>query len=236
MKRWFVWSLTSVATFLVGTGFVYAYLRFTAPIPSADRIMEVSARLPESPVPPVTFLPEFRDLPNFDEYVEEKEYKRSPGKLIDLFGDGIYRRSEVVAKTGEEWLLLTGEGTRLSLVSGRAKVKKLRTNSWPGDELDARLRFTVRAKPVIALRDLDLRQILRQMWHAEGDRGIDRSGDRNIFGSLLWVGDLDRDGHLDLYFDEFNEKGFINTELHLSTLAEPGNLVGLAADFSVGGC
>ena len=55
-------------------------------------------------------------------------------------------------------------------------------------------------------------------------------------GELLWVGDLDRDGKLDLYFDEDNEKGYFRVGLYLSSAAEPGKLVKLAATFGTLGC
>jgi hypothetical protein len=55
-------------------------------------------------------------------------------------------------------------------------------------------------------------------------------------GELLWVGDLDRDGKLDLYFDEFNEKGYFGVGLYLSSSADPGKLVKLVATFAIAGC
>src|SRR5690606_25194022 len=60
--------------------------------------------------------------------------------------------------------------------------------------------------------------------------------DRDIIGSLIWAGDLDGDGRLDLYTDLFNEKGSVTTRLHLSTSASDGKLVGTAATFSSSGC
>lgn len=57
-----------------------------------------------------------------------------------------------------------------------------------------------------------------------------------IIGDLLWVGDLDSDGKLDVYFDEFNEKGYFGVGLYLSSSAEPGKLVKLVATFSTAGC
>ena len=72
-------------------------------------------------------------------------------------------------------------------------------------------------------------QVIKQTYHVPSD-------ERDIVGSLLWAGDLDGDGKLDLYFDEFNEKGFTATELHLSSLAKSGELVKLAASFGMAGC
>jgi hypothetical protein len=59
----------------------------------------------------------------------------------------------------------------------------------------------------------------------------------DIIGDLLWVGDLDRDGKLDLYFDDYGyEKGSFGSNLYLSSQAEPGKLVKLAASFGTAGC
>lgn len=60
--------------------------------------------------------------------------------------------------------------------------------------------------------------------------------DTTIIGELLWVGDLDNDGKLDLYFDEFNEKGYFSSGLYLSSNAKEGQLVGLVARFGFAGC
>lgn len=56
-------------------------------------------------------------------------------------------------------------------------------------------------------------------------------------GSLLWVGDLDRDGKLDLYLDFYTfEKGGFDSGLFLSSEAEKGDLVKQVADFGTLGC
>lgn len=57
-----------------------------------------------------------------------------------------------------------------------------------------------------------------------------------IIGELRWVGDLDRDGKLDLYFDEYNEKGYSRVSLYLSSAAHEGKLVNRVAEFGMAGC
>lgn len=57
-----------------------------------------------------------------------------------------------------------------------------------------------------------------------------------IIGNLLWIGDLDNDGKIDLYIDQFNEKGYNGVGLYLSTHAAPGKMVNLAATFGTAGC
>ncbi len=56
-------------------------------------------------------------------------------------------------------------------------------------------------------------------------------------GNLLWVGDLDRDGKLDLYLDFYGfEKGGFGSGLFLSSEAEKGKLVKEVAAFGTLGC
>lgn len=61
--------------------------------------------------------------------------------------------------------------------------------------------------------------------------------DGDYLGSLLWVGDLDADGKLDLYMDYNNyEKGSFSSSLFLSSEAAKGKLVKEVANFSTLGC
>jgi hypothetical protein len=103
MKRWMVWSFVSLATFFVGTLFVFAYLIATAPEYVAKRIAAPQTeKILSAPTEP-NFIPEFRDLPDFDDFV----YRPKRAKLIHFLGDGIFRRSEVVAANGERWFVVT---------------------------------------------------------------------------------------------------------------------------------
>lgn len=59
----------------------------------------------------------------------------------------------------------------------------------------------------------------------------------NVVGDLLWIGDLDRDGKLDLYMDFYNyEKGSFGSGLFLSSEAKKGQIVKQAAYFGTAGC
>lgn len=59
----------------------------------------------------------------------------------------------------------------------------------------------------------------------------------NSIGELLWVGDMDSDDRLDLYFSEYGyEKGGFGSNLYLSTQANGENLVEWIAGFSSSGC
>lgn len=56
-------------------------------------------------------------------------------------------------------------------------------------------------------------------------------------GDLYWVGDLDRDGKLDLYMDFWNdEKGYYWSGIFLSSEAEKGKLVKTSNYYMLGGC
>jgi hypothetical protein len=297
MKRQLVGLLVFVLAFASGCLLVFDF-QITG-LPESQAVSIETRSLPASNSVLLTepakkeFIAEFNNLPNF----EEIDLVESEGKLIEILEEGVYRRSEVVARNGEKWLVLFENGRRYSLNTSSASVKKLETVSWPGDESDARLSFGGKGKPVIALRNirglragqvktiyhrpswkeitdrgLELKEMedgffrqfkLNETWNTlRVSKGLTKDGtqvavlvleanginqvvkqiyhstydEKDIIGSLLWVGDLDGDGKLDLYFDEFNEKGFTATELHLSTKADISKLVKLVATFGMAGC
>ena len=291
MKRWIFWSCASGFTFVIGCLIAFTISTFTSPISQVRPFPRVSEEPTTSSVEEFVF--EFRDLPTFDDI----NYRKPSGQLIELIEDGIYRRSDVVAKNGEEWLVMSESEGHTALYPRIAQVKQLNSTSWPGEEKDARLSFNALwGSEIIALRNVknvgqgDFKTLFLKKLHAEdkdgspdyeeistnyrrefllnGNKYVLRTaegstedgtaaavivletegkqqvvrqirhlvGGRDIFGSLLWVGDMDRDGKLDLYLDEFNEKGFTATELYLSSHADTGKLVGLAADFGMPGC
>jgi len=291
MKRWIFWSFASILSFVIGWTIVFTVSNLFVPS-LQDRTYPLVGIEPGTPQQK-EFVAEFRDLPTF----EDIDQRKPVGRLIEIVSDGIFRRSDVVAVDGEKWLVLVGNGTEFSIRDLTASVKKLRSSSWPGDELDARLTFNTKAKAfmafqyipalrpgpvttlfhqsiwadqseaetpnneiadgyyrelrlgskiytlrsskgvtrdgtkvaVLVLESGGLTQVIKQTHHVESDN-------RDIIGSLIWAGDLDKDGQLDLYFDEFNEKGFTATELHISSQADEGQLVGLAAHFGMPGC
>ena len=69
---------------------------------------------------------------------------------------------------------------------------------------------------------------------------IDRSpiwpGSRPNLGHLIWAGDLDQDGKLDLYIDRSLGEEKAGTGLFLSSHTKKGQLVKLAALFGHTGC
>jgi len=305
MNRWAIGSIAFFAALLIGFVVVDLWNQpgptFGEPDINGIPAIVVKDQTSEKSIAPAdNFIAEFRDLSNF----EDIKYIKPPGKLIEFLDDGIYRRSEVVAKNGENWMVLIDNGGELSFYPRKAKVKKLSSVSWPGEERDAKLSFDHWGKPFFAIKNLNavkkgpvttlfhlkrsaenedgspdfveisdgfrreytlgnetyiLRtsygltsdgtktavlllesggkiQLLKQIRYVTPDRERPFEGERNIIGNLLWVGDMDGDGKLDLYLDEFNEKGFTYTELHISSQAADGNLVGFAADFGMAGC
>lgn len=238
------------------------------------------------------FVPEFIGLPDF----EDLENVETEGKLIEILDDRIYRQSEVVAKSGEKWLVFEQDGDH-RLKESTASVRKLKSVSWAGDEQDARLTFSGGGNPMIAVKNIPglksgkvitLFQMpgskeVSEDQHQEQEmvngftrefklnetiyilrvsKGVMKDGvqvgvlvlesnglkqvikqtnqtisdEKYIVGSLLWAGDLDGDGKLDLYFDRYNEAGATATELHLSSSAKSGELVKLVASFLIAGC
>jgi hypothetical protein len=82
---------------------------------------------------------------------------------------------------------------------------------------------------VLVLERNGISQVIDKNFHSPAE-------DRDIIGSLIWAGDLDGDGKLDLYIDRWNEKGSVVTILQLSTFASDGELIGDTATFSSSGC
>lgn len=67
-------------------------------------------------------------------------------------------------------------------------------------------------------------------------RNYFEDGSGTIIGDLLWAGDIDGDEKLDLYFDNYSEKGGFSGGLYLSTHADEGEMLKLVALFGYGGC
>jgi len=63
-----------------------------------------------------------------------------------------------------------------------------------------------------------------------------KDGCNDCFWELYWVGDLDRDGKLDFYFDLSWHYNVIDRKLFLSSKAEKGKLVKYVANFWTNGC
>ncbi len=296
MKRWIFGLLVFSIAFSIGL--LSSSFSVGRRVEITRCFVPIGDQVSLSPEQAEQFVPEFFNLPEWSEIIDFDD-ETLDGKLIDM-SDGpegsVFRRSEVVAKNGEEWLVLTRTTSgEYSLSESRAKVRKLNTISWPGDEKDAKLRFDIPGKPILAFRNIrgissgavstlflhtsrigpdeiiqsedmsngyrrdfilngstytlrtsfalskDGDQLGVLVLESEGSAQIldqvkHSTGDRDIIGTLLWAGDLDRDGKLDLYFDRFNEIGAFSSRLFLSSHAKNGNLLDIVAVFGTAGC
>jgi len=243
------------------------------------------------------FVPEIRDLPNFED-IQNPDFKT---KLVDVIEHGgVYRKSEVIAKSGETWLGLFEQNGKLSLNRTKVNVRLDPSQEGPGDEDYVRLSFNQRSLPLFIVKNskalmpgpvtplyhrlsmketdegnLPIKSLTigyKEKFRLNGEEytlrvapGITRDGttanvliletdkrsqvityntyyrDTNtkydIIGDLLWIGDLDGDGKLDLYFSDFGyEKGGFGSNLFLSSAAEDGKLVKQVASFGTAGC
>ncbi len=293
MKRWLFGLLVFPPTLVIGYGLAQLFI-----FEQQSAIFESQHNVQQEIVKVVTshphFVPEFHDLPNLEDidYPDWDDHR-----LIDVFQmGGVYRESEVIAKSGEKWLTLFEHNGSYELKHAKAKVKRLSTTSYAGDERDVRLTFDKPGVPIFAVRnfkslrpgkitslynrpsldEIDRRNLpigsmedgykqdfnLNEEWYTlRVSKGIARDGtnlgllvlendkekqviystqffpgENIIIGSLFWVGDLDRDGKLDVYFDPYDEKGGSGAYLYLSSAAEQGKLVKLVAVFGVAGC
>lgn len=139
-----------------------------------------------------------------------------PGPVTTLFQRRVWQDSENSESANEE--LSDGYRREFFLNDNKYILRTSRGITTDGTKV-----------AVLVLELNGISQVIVQKYHVPSD-------DRDIIGSLLWAGDIDRDGKLDLYLDDFNEKGAVGTELHLSSYATSINLVGLAASFGTAGC
>lgn len=149
MKRWAIGSIAFLATLAIGIVLVWPTLieqetqQTILPSPNPE---EITLLEPQED----SFVPEFRDLPN----LEEVDYPQAGEHLIDLHQvDGVYRESEVMARTGQNWLVFADRDGKYFLEYSKAKVKRLSTTSYPGDEKDVILTFDKLGKTILAFRN-----------------------------------------------------------------------------------
>ena len=115
-------------------------------------------------------------------------------------------------RSGSLALTLGGVGYRLGVVE-----EPEQTNEWVTEPY--------RAERVVVLSD---GEVTRPVAHVvDLDAG---------HPALLWAGDLDGDGRLDLLLDESGHYNVTETVLYLSSLAAPGALVGRAGRHRTTGC
>lgn len=177
---------------------------------------------------------------------------------LDKFHDG-----EVAIRDGEEWLALTCIGGSWSVVPARVRVERFRDfhddekqktgrsvsvpavpHAWvllrdlPGVSSGWVHTITIQRDEVLTFDGERYQLVVNEEDGAASLRNGSRTqaiGGPGFVWTVEWAGDLDRDGKLDciLSFDGDNEGGL---KLFLSSLAEPGEMVHLAASISHVGC
>ncbi|MGQ0543141.1 MAG: hypothetical protein ACT4O9_15055, partial [Blastocatellia bacterium] len=200
MKRLLLGFLVFVVTFLIGY-FVVPDFQTTiedqTPSQMVERVTQLNANF--APVVPLPrdedFVPEFRDLPNFDDL----EFDQPIGEVIDILEDGIYRQSEVVARNGESWLVLVKQYGNYSLINSKASVKKLKSISWPGEEHDAKLSFSGKGKPFIAFRKI---------------RGLKQGLVITVFHKPLWGENSDGKPEFEELADGYNHRFELDSKIY----------------------
>ena len=146
MKRWVLGSILFPITVALGLSILFL-------VTSDDAARYCPVVVPSTALSeyPVNETEEFRGLPSPDEVL----FPESTDSLIDVLGHaGVYRESEIIAKSGQYWLGLFEENGKARLVSSRVGVKRLQTKSYPGDDHDVRLQFDRLGLPFIAVRNI----------------------------------------------------------------------------------
>jgi hypothetical protein len=262
MKRIVLSFPVLLITFALGGALVptpIAVTRQSVPPNEIVRQSELLLLPVELPDQKSEFEPEFRDLLDFE---GDGKYRI---KLVDISArDNAYRKSEVIAKNGERWLGMFEDDGKTFLREVTTKVKFDPTYEGYGDEDYVRL-TTGEPPKEMSLGFKDEFQVGENWYTLRVAPGQTRSGEKvnvlvlefdgrvevvtynmyylsentkyDTLGYLRWVGDLDRDGKLDLYLEHFGyEKGGFSSSLFLSSEATEGNMLKEATQFGEAGC
>lgn len=117
----------------------------------------------------------------------------------------------------------------LRMFLGSAEQNRIEFDCQPDADAGAGLRCALRYSRG------EHQQILGEFRGSRDDQGVLSLGD-DANPSLLWAGDLDRDGRLDLLFDLSDHYNVSLPTLFLSTRAGTGELVGRVAERRTVGC
>ena len=88
----------------------------------------------------------------------------------------------------------------------------------------------------LSLESSDVRQILHTVRTWDEDLTSNAPEWSGTLGTLYWAGDIDRDGKPDLYMELSAHENLVWKALFLSSTAEAGKHVKLAAEFLITGC
>ncbi len=140
--------------------------------------------------------------------------KLSEGEILTFFG-GNPNRNEI--EENVDYISLRKGLVKEYEISGQKFLLKVETG-------ENRVGKKILA---LVLESADKKQVLHS---------LENLGEDDYLGTLYWVGDLDRDGQPDFYFDLYIHDNVLYKNLFLSSEAERGKLVKKVAVFSTTGC
>jgi hypothetical protein len=161
MRRSVIGILLSIVTFSVGFAIQSVRWRSAAdvqaPRPHTIECAEPVAQAPE-PNPPKTVAPNtpkfIAQITDLDEFADEGYREDFRVKLVDIHEhENAYRKSEVIAKNGEQWFGLFEKDEKLYLKKTRVNVKFDPTYEGYGDEDYMRLTTGDIGNPVFVLKN-----------------------------------------------------------------------------------
>lgn len=161
MRRSVIGILLSIFTFSVGFAIASVRWRSATDVqphpPQMIECPEAVAQRPqvEVPKPIAAATPEyFADITDLDGFADEGYREDFSVKLVDIHEhENAYRKSEVIAKNGEQWFGLFEKDEKLYLKKTRVNVKFDPTYEGYGDEDYMRLTTSDSGNPIFVLKN-----------------------------------------------------------------------------------